>query len=185
MNNTLKLLAPLADLKLSNESLETLALMYQQKAETVILATCFLKVFSLIHKLSNNYWGLTSEDIASWSLEKLDMCLKNYNSENSFSTYYYVVLKNKFREETEKLNYKKNKCILCSINELVEMGIEDTYNFIEMILPTNLTEKEFIYCELASQGYDNAYIADFLQVSKMTISNIRKSLKVKFETLPF
>ena len=73
MDNTLKLLAPLADLKLSNESLETLAKMYQEKAETKILATCFLKVFSLIHKLSNNYWGLNSQDIESWSLEKLDM----------------------------------------------------------------------------------------------------------------
>lgn len=183
MNDTLKLLQPFINPQLENLTLEQLAFKYQTKAETTILATSFSKIFKLAIIIKTEYFGLEDTDIASWCLEKLDYCLRTYKTGNCFSTYFSVVFKNKLREETEKLNYKKRKGILESINELLDIGIDDTYNLIEMILPKDLTEKEYTYCMLASEGYDNSYIADELNVSRMTISNIRKSLKIKCSTL--
>lgn len=171
---------------LSSESdipLESLAMQYQKCDTSTILATAYCKIFKLAIIINNEYYGLCEDDMASWCLEKLDMCLRTYNGQNKFSTYFSKVYRNKLREETERLNYKKRKSILVSINEVIEEGVEDVYNLIELMLPKNLTSKEHTYCILASKGYDNAFIADNMNVSKMTISNIRKSLKVKLSTL--
>lgn len=183
VNDTLKLLQPFINPHYNSLSLEELAIQYQLNAETAILATSFSKIFKLAIIIKNEYYGLDDTDIASWCLEKLDYCLKTFSGNNKFSTYFSTVFKNKLREETERLNYKKRKGILESINELLDIGIDDTYNLIDMLLPKNLTDKEYTYCILASEGYDNSYIAQKLDVSRMTISNIRKSLKVKCETL--
>ena len=179
MEKTRKLFNPFVDNELLGVSLNELAIMYQKMPTTVILATSFEKTFKLAQLIQNQYYGLNEEDVVSWYLEKLDLCLKTYNGVAQFQTYFAKVFRNKLREETEKQNYKKRKCILESINDIVEIGLEDTYNVIDMLLPKNLTSNEHDYCILASQGYDNAYIAQQLDVSRMTISNIRKSLKVK------
>lgn len=183
MDSTLKLLSPFISDKYSNISFEELAYLYQKAPETNILATTFSKIYKLAIVVCDEFWGLNDEDIASWCLEKLDYCLKTYNGKSLFTTYFCTVFRNKLREETERLNYKKRKCILESINAIIDIGIEDTYNLIEIILPDNLTQKEYQYCMLASEGYDNSYIADTMNVSRMTISNIRKSLRLKFATL--
>lgn len=183
MNDTLKLLQPFINSQLENLTLEQLAFKYQSNNETTILATSFSKVFKLAIIIKNEYYGLDDTDIASWCLEKLDYCLRTYKTGNCFTTYFSVVFKNKLREETEKLNYKKRKGILESINDILDIGICDTYNLIDMLLPKDLTDKEYTYCILASEGYDNSYIAGELNVSRMTISNIRKSLKNKCLTL--
>lgn len=179
MEKTRKLLKPFVDERLLGKSLNELALMYQATPTTAILATSFELTFRLATIIQNQFYGLADEDVVSWYLEKLDMCLRTYKGGYQFTTYLSKVFRNKLREETERLNYKKRKCILESINDIVEIGLEDTYNVIDMLLPKNLTQNEYTYCMLASEGYDNAYIADMLDVSRMTISNIRKSLKVK------
>jgi RNA polymerase sigma factor (sigma-70 family) len=179
MEKTRRLFNPFVDNELLGESLNELAFKYQEMPTTVILATSFEKTFKLAQLIQNQYYGLNEEDVVSWYLEKLDLCLKTYDGTAQFQTYFAKVFRNKLREETEKQNYKKRKCILESINDIMEIGLEDTYNVIDMLLPKDLTSKEHDYCILASQGYDNAYIAQQLDVSRMTISNIRKSLKVK------
>lgn len=183
MYDTLKLLKPFIQVSLNDYPLENLALFYQSKPDTNILATAFSKLFNLIFKIKDEYWGLDETDIASWSLEILDKCLRTYNGLAKFTTYYAKCFRNKLREETEKQNYKKRKCILVSINDVVEEGLCDVYNLIDLLLPKNLTDKEKTYCLLASKGYDNSFIADVLGVSRMTISNIRKSLQIKLATL--
>jgi len=183
MESTLRLLRPFITEKYTNMRLDTLAYLYQDRAEPQILASSFEKIYRLAIVISSDFWGLTECDLASWCLEKLDYCLKTYNSESQFTTYFATVYRNKLREETERLNYQKRKCILESISELIDMGIEDTYNFIEALLPDNLTDKEYQYCILASEGYDNTTIAEILNVSRMTICNIRKSLRLKCATL--
>ena len=183
MYETKKLLNTFVDSTLMNKSLEELSIMYQETNDTHILATCFHKTFNLSLSIIDKYWGLNDDDIASWCLEKLEYCLRTYNGENKFSTYYYIVFSNKLREETENLNAKKRKGILVSINELINNGVEDTYNVIEMLLPKTLTDKEFKYCLLISDGWDRKDIAEKLNVSRMTISNIEKSLRNKLFTL--
>lgn len=186
MYNTYKLLLPLVDDNLKVLSLEKLSDLYKQSQQSNILATAYTKIYKLATVVKNNYWGLTEEDYASFCLEKLDTCLKTYNNADKkakFSTYFCRVYGNKLREETEKLNYKKRKCILESINELVDIGIEDTYNLIEMILPNTLTQREYELCKLESEGYDKAYCAEALGVSRMTICNMEKSLRVKLSDL--
>lgn len=164
-------------------TLEEIASKYQIQPDIALFSTAFYKVFNLCIDIQQKYWGLNEDDVASWCLEKLDYCLKTYKTGNKFSTYFYKVFFNKLREETEALNYKKRKGVLVSINELLNTGIEDTYNFLELLLPKGLTDKEYKYCLLASDGYDKKYIADELQVSRMTICNIEKSLRNKLFTL--
>ena len=154
MYSTYKLLQPLVDKNLDSYSLEELAFMYQQNSESRILATSYCKIYRLAIMLSNKYWGLTEADVASFCLEKLDMCLLTYQEGSAFTTYFGKVFCNKLREETENLNRKKRKCILESINDLINVGVEDTYNLIEMMLPANLTSKERTLCIMESQGYD-------------------------------
>lgn len=183
MYSTYKLLKPLVDKNLDSYSLEELAFMYQQNSESRILATSYCKIYRLAIMLSNKYWGLTEADVASFCLEKLDMCLLTYQEGSAFTTYFGKVFCNKLREETENLNRKKRKCILESINDLINVGVEDTYNLIEMMLPANLTSKERTLCIMESQGYDRKDVASELNVSRMTIHNMEKSLQVKLSPL--
>lgn len=183
MDSTLKLLKPFITEEYQDMRLDTLAYLYQDNADPRILATSYEKIYKLAIVVSNDFWGLNDDDLASWCLEKLDYCLRTFNSSSKFTTYFSTVFRNKLREETERLNYQKRKCILESINDLIDIGIEDTYNLIGSLLPDNLTDKEYQYCILASEGYDNATIAEILDVSRMTISNIRKSLRCKCVTL--
>jgi uncharacterized cysteine cluster protein YcgN (CxxCxxCC family) len=185
MDKTLKLLKPLVDFELLEYSLNDLALMYQLEPDTKTFATCFYKIFKLAITTSQKYWGLTEEDVASICLEKLDFCLRTYVPGNNLTTYFTTVFCNRLREETQKYNYKKRKCVLQSINDLINESIYDTYNVLEMLLPKNLTDKEYRYCMLLSEGYDNASIAIKLGVSLTTLSNYRKSLKIKLAGLEF
>ena len=163
--------------------LENLAILYQQSPKVEIFSTAFNKIFNLAITIKDKYFGLNDDDVASWCLEKLDYCLKTYKEGNKFSTYFYTVFSNKLREETENLNAKKRKSILVSINEVLNIGIEDTYNLLMVDLPKGLTMREYEYCKLASEGFDKNYIAEQLDVSRMTICNIEKSLRVKLLSL--
>lgn len=181
MYDTFNMLYPFTTVEYMADTMEQLSMLYKVCSSEQILATAFCKIVKLISKINDEFFGLDETDMESWSLEKLEMCLRTYDETKGvkFITYFGRVYHNKLREETEKLNYKKRKCIMQSINDIIDIGINDTYNLLTMILPKNLTEKEKTYCILASQGYDNSYIADTLGVSRMTISNIRKSLNVK------
>ena len=183
MTDVYNLFKPLVTKQYSEMSLEELACEYQKSDKSSILATAYCKIFKLAIIINNEYFGLEEEDTASWCLEKLDMCLRTYKASNKFSTYFSTVYRNKLREETERLNYKKRKSILVSINEIVEEGVNDVYDLIDVLIPKDLTVNEREYCMLASEGYDNAFIAEIMHVSRMTICNIRKSLRKKCVTL--
>lgn len=185
MNSTYKLLVPLMDSRYDLLSLEELAEEYQLKGDARVLAVAFDKIYKLAIIIKNKYWGLTEEDYASFCLERLDFCLRNYCIDRpaNFATYFCTVYGNKLREETESLNRKKRKCILESIHDLIDVGVEDTYNLIEMMLPNTLTKNEYKLCLLESKGYTKKDCAEILGVSKMTIHNWEKSLQVKLVDL--
>ena len=185
MNDTLRFIAPLVDPELNKLTLEELAYKYQESPTSAVLATSYKKIFKLATLIKNKYWGLNDADVASFCLEKLDFSLRTYTGDAKFTTYFVRVFGNKLREETESLNLKKRKCILESINDLINVGVEDTYNLIDLMLPTNLTENEYKLCKSESEGYDRAYVAVELGVSRMTVHNLEKSLRSKLSYLQF
>lgn len=169
-------------------TLEQIAEVYGESLNPALLALAFKKTHKLIMYISRNYYGLTEEDIASFSLEKLDDCLLTYKKDQaSFSTYFTRTLHNKFREETQALNTHKRKAIFFSDSyeamledgfDLIACAIEED-NFIETLQEYNLTTKELQYCELLLNGWTNKDISEKMEVSVMTLSNMRKKLRLK------
>lgn len=192
MNNTLRTLNTLITHEFEGLSLEELAVVYRQKdLNPSVLATAFYKTYNLIITVSQNYYGLTSEDIASFSLETLDKCLQIYTpNKSAFSTFFTTVLKNRFRQETESLSTDKRRIVYFSdsYEAIVEEAGAEVFGQVEedsekraiaFLQEMNLDDREFRYCYLLMQGYKNSEIADMLQVSIMTLSNMRKKLRVK------
>lgn len=188
MLRTLNMLSNIITEDTQDMTLEQIAEVYEESLNPSLLALAFKKTFKLIISVSNNYYGLTEEDIVSFSLEKLDMCLQTYkSSQANFSTYFTTNLMNKFREETQALNTHKRKAMFFSDSyeamlengfDLIACTIEED-NFIESLREYNLTTKELQYCELLIDGWTNKDISDKMEVSVMTLSNMRKKLRLK------
>lgn len=188
MLRTLNILSNIIMEDTQDMTLEQIAEVYGESLNPSLLALAFKKTFKLIIYVSRNYYGLSDEDIASFSLEKLDDCLLTYkNGQASFSTYFTRTLHNKFREETQALNTHKRKAMFFSDSyeamledgfDLIACTIEED-NFIESLHEYNLTTKELQYCELLLNGWTNKDISDKMEVSVMTLSNMRKKLRLK------
>lgn len=191
MINTLKTLSTLITNETLEMTLEEIAAAYREDLNPSLLATAFAKTYKLILKVSEKYYGLTEDDIASLSLEKLDYCLQTHDSQiAAFSTYYTTHLMNKFREETQSLNTHKRKIMFHSdsYESLVEngfdieseMALDETFDSLESY---GLNARELEYCNLIIQNYSNAEISKKLGVSIMTLSNMRKKLREKLTPL--
>ena len=192
MNGTLKLLSTLIIEDTRNMSLEQIAEAYRESLNPSLLALAFEKTYKLIINISAKYYGLTNEDIASFSLEKLDICLQTYKSgQANFSTYFTTTLMNKFREETQALNTHKRKAMFFSDSyeamleygfDLVATTCEDD-EIMDTLTQYKLTEKELQYCSLILNGWSNFEISEILEVSIMTLSNMRKKLRQNLSPL--
>ena len=187
MIGTLKMLSTIITPETKELTLEEIATVYKKDLSPSLLATAFAKTYKLIISISNNYQGLTQDDIASFSLEKLDFCLRTYEANNAaFSTYFFVNLRNRFREETQQLNTQKRKALFYSqsYDAMVENGFdlespEHISEAIDNMESYGLTERERLYCDLILRDYTNAEISNLLEVSVMTLSNMRKKLRRK------
>ncbi len=173
-------------------SLEQIAEAYRESLNPSLLALAFEKTYKLIINISAKYYGLTDEDIASFSLEKLDICLQTYKSgQVNFSTYFTTTLMNKFREETEALNTQKRKVLFFSdsYEAMVENGFDlvaatcEDDEIMDTLTQYKLTEKELQYCNLILDGWNNSEISKMMGVSIMTLSNMRKKLREKLMPL--
>lgn len=124
-------------------------------------------------------------------MEKLDYCLQTFKvGQAEFSTYFTTVLMNKYREETQALNTYKRKAVFYSdsYEDMVENGYDiaatcEEIEIIDILVNYSLTERELAYCELVMKSYSNAEIAKKLEVSIMTLSNMRKVLREKLSPL--
>lgn len=188
METTTKTLNNYRDKEIRDLSLEQLSLLYRQTNEDCIIAEAFEKLQKLIVVNSRQYPQFETSDYASYALEKLPMCLLTYvpSNGNKFTTYFCRVFKNKLREESQYLNTQKRKVIYnsTSLDYLMEEGFDVTsskgINCNTIVLPNNLTTKEKQYCELLAIDYGtNKEIAERMNVSVMTLCNLRKSLKIK------
>ena len=192
MLRTLNMLSTLIIEDTRNMNLEQIAEAYRESLNPSLLALAFEKTYKLIINISAKYYGLTNEDIASFSLEKLDMCLQTYKSgQVNFSTYFTMTLMNKFREETEALNTQKRKALFFSdsYEVMVENGFDlvaatcEDNEIMDTLTQYKLTEKELQYCSLILNGWSNSEISKMMGVSVMTLSNMRKKLREKLMPL--
>ena len=192
MLRTLNTLSTLVTCDLEKMTLEEIAKSYRGSLNPSLLAAAFKKTYRLILDISNRYYGLSSEDIASFSLEKLDSCLQTYEADKAaFTTFFTTHLINKFREETQSLNTHKRKALFYSnsYETMVENGYDIVYdesdqdNLIYSLQGYDLTDKEFQYCDLILKEWTNKEIANVMDVSVMTLSNIRKRLREKLTPL--
>ena len=191
MLKTLNLLSTLIIEDNRDMTLEQIAEAYRESLNPSLLALAYAKTFKLIIQISAKYYGMTNEDIASFSLEKLDFCLQTYKiGQARFSTYFTTILMNKFREETEALNTQKRKAIFYS--DSYESMVENGYDLVACTMEDdmlysleeyNLNARELEYCSLVSSDFTNAEISAKLGVSVMTLSNMRKKLRVKLMPL--
>ncbi len=192
MLRTLNMLSTLIIEDTRDMSLEQIAEAYRESLNPSLLALAFEKTYKLIINISAKYYGLTNEDIASFSLEKLDICLQTYKSgQANFSTYFTTTLHNKFREETQALNTHKRKAMFFSDSyeamleygfDLVAATCEDD-EIMDTLTQYKLTEKELQYCSLILNEWSNSEISKMMGVSIMTLSNMRKKLREKLMPL--
>lgn len=191
MFKTLQTLRPLINLELKNLTLEDISEKYRASLNPSLLALAFDKMYLLFISTSQNYYGLTSEDVASYALQELDFCLKTFNpGNNTFTTYCIKVFKNRLREETTANNMQKRKANQCCTNfEDISQFMYETdkeIDYIELVstLDTlNLTEREREYCDYLMQGWKTKDILDKMNVSAVRVCHIKKQLKKKLITL--
>lgn len=178
-------------------SIQRLVSIYQDAPNDQVLGDIFNQLKILTYKISSGYWGLTEEDIISFSFETIYNCLKSYRMTggSKFSSYYSTSLKFRLRAETLALNQHKRKANLSiyssSYEEMVENGFNIAYDpYQEIYLydalerTPNLTDCERLYCRYLIIGkYSNEEIAGRMKVSVMTLCNMRKRLQVKLKEL--
>lgn len=191
METTTKILNNYKDDEIKGISLEQLSSLYRQTHYDCIIAEAFDQIKRLVVLHNKQYPQFEQADSISFALEKLQMCLLTYvpGSSNKFSTYFSKVYRNKLREESQYLNTYKRKVIFnsSSLNAMMEEGFDvaDKYRKHETLtLPDTLSDKEKTYCYLLAMDYGtNKDIAEKMNVSVMTLCNMRKSLRTKLEYL--
>lgn len=188
MKNTFDTLNRLLDERYMDLTLEEISSLYKETLNPSLLALAFNRTYKLILNVSSKFYGLEAGDVASFSLEKLDQCLQTYDeSRAAFTTFYVTHLINKFREETQALNTDKRKVIYNS--DSYEAHLENGYDIpyehqdntllFDKLEECNLDYKEIHYCKLIIEQYTNREISEEMGVSIMTLSNIRKKLRLK------
>lgn len=193
MDTTLKTLSTIMAPELGKLSLEQLSAIYAEGLNPSVLAVAFNKVYRLAIRIGQHYYGFSEEDLASFTLEELDKSLQLYTPGRSvFTTYFATMLNNRLRMESQALSTDKRKAFLYadSLDDVLEGGfdiaaqmvdnIEDT---LASLLSLGLTSRELQYCKLVMLDYKNSEIAKILGVSVMTLTNLRKRLRIKLEPL--
>jgi DNA-directed RNA polymerase specialized sigma24 family protein len=172
------------------KKLDGLIEVYQQTGEDDILGILYHELEMLVFKLSSSYWGLTKEDVSSFAFETIYQCLQTYKIDGGakFTSYFATSFKFRLRAETMALSQQKRKANLIAVSyeELLEegldTGISSSYDIIIMdaIDRLDLTSNEQKYCRLILEGkYNNTEIANILGLSVMSLSNMRKRLRIK------
>jgi len=192
METTTKILNNYRDEEIKGLNLEQLSSLYRQTHYDCIIAEAFDLLKRLIIVNSSQYPQFEITECISFALEKLPMCLLTYipGSKNKFTTYFCRVYKNKLREESQYLNTHK-RCVIynsTSLNYLMEEGFDVMGDMNiqckTVFLPDTLTHREKMYCELLAMDYgSNKEIAEYMNVSVMTLCNMRKSLRIKLHHL--
>ena len=168
---------------------------YQNKLSNNILAYFFIDNFGMITLLSDSYPYLDEDDKASFCLQELDKCLRNFNIKNKvkFTTYFYTCYKNRLRMEFEQINTQKRKILYFYADSTDSYIIDDHYtkktyemdidliDDLDSVLDKyNLNEKEKKICKMLSDGYKVKDISALYELKPVSIyqkiSIIRKKI---------
>ena len=190
MNKTLEMLKPL--ITEENLTLEYSELIkeYKKELNPMYLAAAFEKIYKLAIALSKRYIVVEQDDVVSYTLTTLDFCLQNFEEKynSKFTTYFSTILLNEFRNLAAAANTQKRKANLfnCSYEQMVEDGFDIAFehdyqiNELEKKLDNcELNNREKLYCYYLTKDYTNAEISNLMDLSIMTLSNMRKKLRLK------
>lgn len=187
MKETLKMMKSVLIGKEGTKDENELIKEYKENLSPNILAYFYVHNFGFIEHVSNLYPKLDSEDKASFCLQELDKCLKNYEFSNAkFITYFITCYKRRLWAENEMLLHNNKKILLnCEIlDDAVCNFYEDEYFSIEQFAKNyNLTRDEELYCNLYNSGYSTKDIAGMLKKSVQFIYRKRKNILKKIENL--
>lgn len=191
MQQTLKLLTPLLTPENLALSLEELSANYRSSLDPRLLAAAYHKTYKMTLAASKHFFGLTTDDLASFTLTTLDFCLLNFEpAAAKFTSYYHTILNNKLRHETQALSTHKRKANMfpTSYDGLVENGFEavadeeyQTWMTMEYVNDCYLTDREKKYCQMVLEDYTNAEIAKELQVSVTMLSHMRREMRQRMD----
>lgn len=199
MNETRKMMMSIIMGTYTEYSDAELAEMYQKVEDPEILATEFVRLYGMIIRTTEQYFGIDEQDFVTMSLERLHYCLSNYVSSKmcSFSSYYISCLKGTFWTKVEENSAAKRKLnsVACSIEGLMENGagtdnyrdviagsydIEYVYEDVSEFMDTSrLSDRESEYCNYLYKGYSNCEIAQLMGISVMGLSYMRQRLQKK------
>jgi len=173
MEETLKMMKSILTGKEKEQDEKELIENYQKELLPNILAYFFTSNIGIIMKANKLYPILDEEDKASFCLQEMDKCLRNYNLENNnkFITYFVKCYKNRLRMETEQLLTQKRKAIL-NYEELNEITYNNTYEIesVDLLLENyTLSKTEKNLCQLLYLGYSPKEIAKKLCYNVATI----------------
>lgn len=102
-------LKELANLYTGNESLEQIAVRYQQEQDAILLSYVLCECIDTIVYMNTRYFGLTDTDIESFGLEELHKAMMHFkpNGGAKLKTFFSRYLKNRLRMETQANSYDK------------------------------------------------------------------------------
>ena len=192
MYQTFKMMKSILTGKEKERSEQELINEYREKLSPNILSYFYCNNTGLIYSISRLYPILDNEDKASFCLQELDNCLRNYNNQFSakFTTYFTVCYKNRLLSESEKLLTNKRKSLLNYTNiddmvDNVDLSIEDIELYDnDILLETyNLSEQEKKQCKLLNMGYTIKEIAKILKTAEITI--YKRNTRIKQKILNF
>lgn len=209
MNETYNHLREIATLYRGTEVMEKIALEYQDVEDAAQLSYAYCKNIGLTSMVSSKFFGLTEDDISSFSLEEFHKALLHYRADGGAKlvTLYSRFLNNRLRTETQSLNYDKRKSNsnadsfegsmlegdagdVRSTGMSTKLGYEET-SFKEIELLMSLAEKdelsdnEYKYCEIIVREVSDVTqirdteIAKKLNISSAAVHYIKKSLQKK------
>lgn len=164
---------------------------YQKTKDPTFLSKMFIVHFPIYLQIVDLYWGVSSEDKASFCIEELHKAMLDYNSERNvkFSSFSSVYLRNRLRTETQALSTAKRK-MLNNYAELNDsMVIEEDFSrpIIEFdLMRAGLTPNELSYCLFVLNSGNTVVDSDFARIkniSSAAVHYIKNSLKTKLKFL--
>lgn len=190
MQQTYRMLLPLAQEVKKEVTFSELALDYVNSLNPIFLAYAFIELYKLTISIINRY-GLDIDDYANLSLIVLDKCLRTFDPARGvlFTTYFTAAFSNKLKSELYKQNAKMREHLkkMDSLDELQEKEIPfvlpDTKLqeiFIESVpFLECLTTREIFICKLLYEGYNFVDISSILNLSTTRLSRIRGEIAEK------
>lgn len=174
---------------------ESRVLEYRESRDPLILAKLFVSNYGLITREANKFYGLASEDIASFSMEELHNALTSFDtrhiSTSSFMTYFCTCFRNRLRAETQALNYDKRKAMRDYYeynDDTLKPLCQEVACELSAVLEDEsmFTVRERAYCHYVMSDTVHTKDIDFAikeDISSAAVHYIKQSLKNKLNYL--